>query len=216
MKIFLDSANLEEIEKALKLKIIDGITTNPTLMAKSGVNLSMKELIKKICSLAPGPVSVEGVTIKKDAIIEEGIKLAKIAKNIVYKIPISEEGLAAAYQLKKQGVKTNITLVFSLSQAILAAKVGASFVSPFIGRLEDQGEDGLKLIEEIVSVFNRYQFKTEIIAASIRNVYHVKKIAFLGCHIATIPYKVLIQMYHHHLTDKGLQVFLADWQKIKK
>jgi len=216
MKIFLDSANLEEIEKASKLKVIDGITTNPTLMAKSGANLSMTKLIKKICSLISGPISVEGAALKKDEMIEEGIKFAKIAKNIVYKIPISEDGLAAAYELEKQGVKTNITLVFSLSQALLAAKVGASFVSPFIGRLEDNGEDGLKLIEEIVSVFNHYQFKTEIIAASIRNIYHVKKVALLGCHIATIPYKVLIQMYHHHLTDKGLEVFLADWQKIKK
>jgi len=142
--------------------------------------------------------------------------MAKIAKNIVYKIPISEDGLAAAYELEKQGVKTNITLVFSLSQALLAAKVGASFVSPFIGRLEDNGEDGLNLIEEIVSVFNRYQVKSQIIAASVRNVYHVKKAALLGCHIATIPYKVLTQMYHHFLTDKGLEVFLADWQKIKK
>jgi transaldolase len=216
MKIFLDSANLEEIEKASKLKVVDGITTNPTLMAKSGANLSMAKLIKKICSLISGLVSVEGVAIKKDEIIKEGKELAKIAKNIVYKIPISEDGLAAAYELEKQGVKTNITLVFSLSQALLAAKVGASFVSPFIGRLEDNGEDGLKLIEEIVSVFNRYQFKSQIIAASVRNVYHVKKAAFLGCHIATVPYKVLTQMYRHFLTDKGLQVFLADWQKIKK
>jgi len=216
MKIFLDSANLEEIEKASKLKVIDGVTTNPTLMAKSGVSLSMKELIKKISSFISGPVSVEGAATKKEAIIEEGIKLSKIAKNIVYKIPISEDGLAASYELEKQGVKTNITLVFSLSQALLSAKVGASFVSPFIGRLEDNGEDGLKLIEDIVSVFNHYQFKSQIIAASIRNVYHVKKAALLGCHIATIPYKVLTQMYHHHLTDKGLEVFLSDWQKIKK
>jgi transaldolase len=216
MKIFLDSANLEEIEKASKLKVIDGITTNPTLMAKSGANLSITNLIKKICSLISGPVSVEGVALKKDEIIKEGREMAKIAKNIVYKIPISEDGLAAAYELEKQGVKTNITLVFSLSQALLAAKVGASFVSPFIGRLEDNGEDGLKLIEEIVSVFNRYQFKSQIIVASVRNVYHVKKAALLGCHIATVPYKVLTQMYRHFLTDKGLEVFLADWQKIKK
>jgi len=216
MKIFLDSANLEEIERASKFKVVDGITTNPTLMAKSEANLSMTKLIKKICSLISGSVSVEGVAIKKDEIIKEGKELAKIAKNIVYKIPISEDGLAAAYELEKQGVKTNITLVFSLSQALLAAKVGASFVSPFIGRLEDNGEDGLKLIEEIVSVFNRYQFKSQIIAASVRNVYHVKKAALLGCHIATVPYKVLTQMYRHFLTDKGLEVFLADWQKIKK
>jgi transaldolase len=216
MKIFLDSANLEEIEKASKLKVVDGITTNPTLMAKSGANLSMTKLIKKICSLISGPVSVEGVAIKKDEIIKEGMGLAKIAKNIVYKIPISEDGLAAVYELEKQGVKTNITLVFSFSQALLAAKVGASFVSPFIGRLEDNGEDGLNLIEEIVSVFNRYQVKSQIIAASVRNVYHVKKSALLGCHIATVPYKVLTQMYRHFLTDKGLEVFLADWQKIKK
>jgi len=216
MKIFLDSANLEEIDKASKLKVVDGVTTNPTLMAKSGVSLSMKELIKKISSLISGPVSVEGAATKKEAIIEEGIKLSKIAKNIVYKIPISEDGLAASYELEKQGVKTNITLVFSLSQALLSAKVGASFVSPFIGRLEDNGEDGLKLIEDIVSVFNHYQFKSQIIAASIRNVSHVKKAAILGCHIATIPYKVLAQMYRHHLTDKGLEVFLSDWQKIKK
>lgn len=216
MKIFLDSANLEEIEKASKLKVVDGITTNPTLVAKSGTNLSMTKLIKKICSLISGPVSVEGVALKKDEIIKEGKEMAKIAKNIVYKIPISEDGLAAAYELEKQGVKTNITLVFSLSQALLAAKVGASFVSPFIGRLEDNGEDGLNLIEEIVSVFNRYQVKSQIIAASVRNVYHVKKAALLGCHIATVPYKVLTQMYRHFLTDKGLEVFLADWQKIKK
>jgi len=216
MKIFLDSANLEEIEKASKLKVVDGITTNPSLIAKSDTNLSMISLTKKICSLISGPVSVEGAALRKEKIIEEGKKFSKIAKNIVYKIPISEDGLAAAYELEKQGIKTNITLIFSLSQALLAAKVGASFVSPFIGRLEDNGEAGLKLIEEIVHVFNHYQFKSQIIAASVRSVYHIKKAALFGCHIATIPYKVLTQMYRHYLTDKGLEVFLADWQKIKK
>lgn len=215
MKIFLDSANLEEIKKAVSWGIIDGVTTNPTLMAKAS-GQKMETIAKKICQLVDGPVSLEGGAQKYEEIVSEGKKLASIAKNVVVKIPITPEGLKAVKTLEKKGIKTNVTLVFSVHQAIFAAKAGASYVSPFLGRLDDIGQSGVELISEIMAVFNNYNFSTQVIAASIRHPDHVKQAALLGCHIATIPFKVLEQMINHPLTDKGIELFQKDWEKLKK
>lgn len=214
MKIFIDTANLEEIKTAVSWGIIDGVTTNPTLMAKEK-GQSMEKIAKNICQIVKGPVSLEGAAQTYEEIIAEGKKLASLAKNVVVKIPMTIDGLKAVQTLSKEGIKTNVTLVFSANQALLAAKVGATFVSPFLGRLDDIGQSGIKLIEEIITIYNNYKFKTEIIAASIRHPDHVKQVAMLGCHIATIPFKVLKQLYQHSLTEKGIELFLKDWQNLK-
>lgn len=215
MKIFLDSANLEEIKTAASLGLIDGVTTNPSLIAKETTK-PMKEIAKKICQIVKGPVSLEGGAQKYQQLVKEGETLAKIAKNVVVKIPMTVDGLKTVQNLKKKGIKTNVTLVFSAHQALLAAKSGATYVSPFLGRLDDVGQSGIDLISEILTIFNNYQFQTEVIAASIRHLDHVKQAAMLGCHIATIPFKVLTQMFSHPLTDKGISLFQKDWEKINK
>ncbi|MDH7476069.1 MAG: fructose-6-phosphate aldolase [Microgenomates group bacterium] len=214
MKIFIDSANLAEIKEAVSWGIIEGATTNPTLMAKEK-NQSLKKISQEICRIVPGPVSLEGNASQAEEIIKEAKILAKIANNVVVKIPMTIEGIKAVIKLNKEGIKTNVTLVFSANQALIAAKAKATYVSPFLGRLDDIGQSGLLLIEEIKKIYKNYQFNTKIIAASIRNPDHVKQVALIGCDIATIPFKVLKQLYQHSLTDKGIALFQADWNKLK-
>ncbi len=211
MKFFIDTANLDEIKTSVSWGIIDGATTNPSLMAKEK-GQDLLKLSREICALVPGPVSLEGVTMTEKEIVEEGKKLAKIAPNVVVKIAMTVEGMRAVKKLSKLGIKTNVTLIFSASQALIAAKAGASYVSPFLGRLDDIGQDSLELIHEILQIYSNYGFKTEIIAASVRHADHVKQVALAGCHIATIPFKVLKQLYSHPLTDKGIDLFVKDWK----
>lgn len=214
MKIFIDTANVEEIRKANELGIIDGVTTNPTLVAKEGRDF--KEVVKEICSIVDGPISAEAVSEDAKGMIEEGRELSKIHKNVVIKIPMTGEGLKAVKALAKEGIKTNVTLVFSANQALLAAKAGATYVSPFIGRLDDIGQDGMMLVEEILQIYSVYGFETQVIVASIRHPIHVKQAALFGAHVATIPPQVIHQMLKHSLTDTGIKRFLEDWEKVPK
>lgn len=214
MKIFIDSANFEEIKEAVSWGIIDGATTNPSLMAKEK-GQSVEKLSKQICDIVPGHVSLEGKAMTSEEFVKEGRHLSKIAKNVVFKIPMSIEGIKAVKILNKEGIKTNVTLIFSVNQALLAAKSGATYVSPFLGRLDDIGEKGIDLVKEIKTVFVNYQYKTEIIAASIRSPEHVKLSALAGSDIATIPFKVIKQLFHHTLTDKGINTFQNDWKNLK-
>lgn len=214
MKIFIDSANFDEIREAVSWGIIDGATTNPSLMAKEK-GQSVLKLSREICKIVPGPVSLEGIAETEKEIVEEAKKLASISKNVVVKIPMTVEGVKAVQKLSKLGIKTNVTLVFSVSQALIAAKSGATYISPFLGRLDDIGQIGIILIKEIKTVLDNYGFKTQIIAASIRNPGHVKESALLGCHIATVPFKIIKQLFSHALTDKGIATFKKDWQTLK-
>jgi transaldolase len=214
MKLFIDSANFEEIKEAVSWGVIDGATTNPTLMAKEK-GQSFLSLSKKICQIVPGPVSLEGIKETCDEIVKEAKELASIAKNVVVKIPMTVEGIKAVKKLGKIGIKTNVTLIFSANQALLAAKAGATYVSPFLGRLDDIGQNGMDLIREIKTIFDNYKIKTQIIAASIRHPDHVKQSALVGCHIATVPFKVLKQLFSHALTDKGIAAFKKDYQTLK-
>ena len=214
MKFFLDTANLEQIKEAISWGVIDGVTTNPTLVSKE--NMEFEDLIKKICEIVPGPVSVEVVSQNWEGMVEEAKNFAKLAENVVIKIPMTVEGLKATKQLSKENIKVNMTLVFSPSQALLAAKAGASYVSPFIGRLDDISTPGMNLVEDIVTIFNNYMFDTEIIVASIRHPLHVVEAALLGAHIATMPFPVLEKLVNHPLTKIGLERFLKDWEKVKK
>lgn len=214
MKIFMDTANVEEIAKFVDWGVVYGVTTNPSLIAKSG--RTQAEVIPEIAKLVAGPVSAEVISTECDGMVEEARKLVKIADNIVIKIPCIPEGLKAVKILSAEGIKTNVTLVFSMAQALLAARAGASYVSPFIGRLDDIGEDGVHLVENIVKAFKLYGITTEVIAASIRNLEHVEKVMLTGCQIATIPTKALEQMIIHPLTDKGLAQFMADYQNSLK
>ena len=213
MKIFIDTANVEDIRKASKLGILSGVTTNPSLIAKEGRDL--KEVIEEICSIVDGPISAEVISLESDKMIEEGRELAKLHKNIVIKIPMCEEGLKAVSVLSKEGIRTNVTLIFSPLQALLAARAGASFVSPFLGRLDDIGNPGIDVISEISELFSIHGIETEIIAASIRNPMHVLDVAMAGANIATIPYKVIIQMTKHPLTDIGIEKFVKDYENSK-
>jgi len=214
MKIFLDTANLKQIKEAASWGIVDGVTTNPTLVSKE--DMKFEDLIKKICKIVPGPVSVESVSTKAKDIIEEARGLAKLADNIAVKIPIGVEGLKATKVLSSEGIQVNTTLIFSSNQALLAAKAGTAFVSPFIGRLDDISHEGMALIDEIVAIFNNYGFETEIIVASIRHPLHVVEAALTGADIATIPFSVLDKMVKHPLTDIGIEKFLKDWSKVKR
>ena len=209
MKIFIDTANVEEIKEAAKLGVLSGVTTNPSLIAKEG--RVFEEVIKEIVEIVDGPISAEVVSPKADEMVKEALELTKIHPNIVIKIPICEEGLKATSQLKKLGIKTNLTLIFSSTQALMAARAGASFVSPFIGRLDDIADDGSGLIAEIAEIFDIHGIETEIIAASIRGPQDVTRAALAGADIATIPYKVIKQMMCHPLTEKGIEKFNADW-----
>ena len=214
MKIFMDTANVDEIKQYVDWGVVYGVTTNPSLIAKSG--RTQAEVIPEIAALVSGPVSAEVISTECAGMVEEARKLAKIADNVVIKIPCIPEGLKAVKILSAEGIKTNVTLVFSMSQALLAARAGATFVSPFIGRLDDIGKDGVQLVDNIVKAFKLYGIETEVIAASIRNIEHVEKVMLTGCQIATIPTKVLAQMINHQLTDKGLAQFMADYQNSLK
>ena len=209
MKLFIDTANVEEIKEAAKLGVLSGVTTNPSLIAKEG--RVFEEVIKEIVEIVDGPISAEVVSPCADDMVKEALELSKIHPNIVIKIPICEEGLKATSQLKKLGIKTNLTLIFSTTQALMAARAGASYVSPFIGRLDDIADDGSELIAEIAEIFDIHGIETEIIAASIRGPQDVTRAALAGADIATIPYKVIKQMMCHPLTEKGIEKFNADW-----
>lgn len=215
MKFFLDTANLKEIEEASSWGLLDGITTNPTLLSREG-KVSPEKHLKAIAGLVNGPVSMEVVSVESKGMIEEGKRYAKWAKNIVVKVPMTKEGLKAVVALKKLGIPTNVTLVFSANQALLAAKAGASYVSPFVGRLDDMGEDGMTLISEIMDIFNNYGFDAEVIVASVRHPKHVKESALLGADICTVPFTVYEKLFAHPLTDKGLETFLKDWKSTQK
>lgn len=214
MKIFMDTANVEEIKRFADWGVVYGVTTNPSLIAKSGC--TQAEVIPEIAALVEGPVSAEVISTDCAGMVAEARELVKIAANIVVKIPCIPEGLKAVKILAAEGIRTNVTLVFSMTQALMAARAGASYVSPFIGRLDDIGEDGVQLVRNIVCAFELYGIETEVIAASIRSIRHVEQVMLTGCQIATIPTKVLEQMLQHELTDKGLAAFLADYEKSRK
>ena len=212
MKIFIDTANIEEIKAANEWGIIDGVTTNPTLVAKEGKDF--KSMVNQILSIVDGPISVEVISTESEGMVKEALVMSKWSKNIVIKIPMIPEGLKAVKVLNEKGIKTNVTLVFSVNQAILAAKAGATYVSPFIGRLDDIGHDGMQIIRDLVQVYKEYGFKTEIIVASVRHPLHVVESAKIGAHVATIPYNVIEKMFKHPLTDNGLEKFLKDWKMV--
>jgi transaldolase len=215
MKFFLDTANLKDISWATQAGLIDGITTNPSLLAKVASDLDPRDVLKEICSLVEGPVSAEVVAVEADAMVTEGRELAKIADNIVVKIPMLEDGMIAVRRLTSEGIRTNVTLCFSSVQCLVAAKAGATYVSPFIGRLDDVGQEGMDVIREARVIFDNYQFATEILAASLRHPRHVAEAAMIGADVATLPTDVLKKLLHHPLTDKGLAQFLADWGTLK-
>ena len=213
MKFFIDTANIDQIKDANDMGMIDGVTTNPSLIAKE--DGEFKEIIADICKIVKGPVSAEVISLAYEGMVKEARELAKIADNIAVKIPMTVEGLKAVKTLSNEGIKTNVTLVFSALQALMAAKAGATFASPFIGRLDDLAQEGMGLIEEIVQIYANYDFDTQIIVASIRNPLHVLDSALLGADIATIPYGVLKKLASHHMTDKGIEAFMADWNNQK-
>lgn len=214
MRLFVDTANVEEIKEAEALGVICGVTTNPSLIAKEG--RGFVEVVKEITSIVDGPISAEVISLDHGKMVEEALELAKIHKNIVIKIPMCAEGLKAVKILSEKKIKTNVTLIFSAAQALLAARAGASYVSPFLGRLDDIGSEGMTLIRDIADIFAVHGIETEIIAASIRNPIHVIEAAKAGCDIATVPYKVIVQMINHPLTEKGIERFLKDWETVPK
>ncbi len=214
MKIFLDTANVDAMREAASWGILDGVTTNPSLLAKEGRKFD--DVVQEICEIVDGPINLEVTQTGAPAMIAEAKDLAKVHKNVVVKVQMTAEGLKAVHALKKEGIRTNVTLVFSANQALLAAKAGASYVSPFIGRLDDQGQVGMTIIEEIATIFDNYGYDCEIIVASVRNPLHVIDAALLGADIATVPWDVLKKMVKHPLTDIGLEKFLSDWKKVEK
>ena len=213
MKFFIDTANIEEIKDASNMGMVDGVTTNPTLIARE--DGEFKQIIADICKIVDGPVSAEVISLEYEGVVAEARDLAQIADNICVKIPMTVEGLKAVKTLTDEGIKTNVTLVFSALQALMAAKAGATYVSPFVGRLDDLAQEGMGLVEEIVQIFANYEFETQVIVASVRNPLHVLDSALLAADIATIPYGVLKKLAAHHMTDKGIDSFLADWNKKK-
>ncbi len=214
MKFFIDTANLDDIKAAMSIGMVDGVTTNPSLIAKE--KCCFEDRIREICELVPGPVSAEIISLKADDMVQEAQNLAKIASNVVIKVPMTTEGLKAVKKLTACGIKTNVTLIFSAIQALLAAKAGATFVSPFVGRLDDISHVGMELVADIMTIYNNYAIETEVIVASVRHPVHVLEAARIGADIATIPYKVIAQFAKHPLTDIGLANFLADWEKVPK
>jgi transaldolase len=213
MKIFIDTANIDEIREAKSLGIIDGVTTNPSLIAKEKMNF--KKLLEEICALIDGPISAEVISLDYDGIMKEARELVKIHRNIVIKIPFIKEGLKAVRALSGEGIKSNVTLCFSANQALLAAKAGAQYISPFIGRLDDIGQNGMDLIGQIVTIYRNYGFSTEVLVASVRHPMHVVDAAMIGADICTLPLKVIDQLFKHPLTDIGLERFLSDWKKVQ-
>ncbi|MBR9982849.1 MAG: fructose-6-phosphate aldolase [Desulfatitalea sp.] len=214
MKFFIDTANIAEIKEANAMGMVDGVTTNPSLIAKEGRDF--KEIITEICSIVDGPISAEVISLDTEGMVREARDLAKIHKNIVVKIPMTVDGLKAVRQLAAEGIKTNVTLVFSPLQALMAAKAGAAYVSPFVGRLDDLAQEGMQLIEQMVEIYSNYAFEAEIIVASVRNPIHVLQSALMGADIATIPFNVLSKLAAHPLTDKGIKAFLDDWNKANR
>jgi transaldolase len=214
MKFFIDTANIEEIREGLKLGMVDGVTTNPSLVAKE--KKGFDELIREIVALVEGPVSLEVISLETGGMLEEGRKLAKLGKQVVVKVPMTTEGLKATRIFAEEGIRVNQTLVFSPLQALMAAKAGAAYVSPFVGRLDDISHDGMEIVEQIITIFDNYDFDTEVIVASVRHPRHVLEAALMGADIATIPFKVIAQLAQHPLTDKGIEMFLADWKKVPK
>ena len=214
MKFFIDTADIQEIREGNERGWVDGVTTNPTLIARTG--RKMNDVIKDICKEVPGPISAEVISLQADKMFAEGLELAKIADNVVVKIPMCEEGLIAVRRFKAEGIKTNVTLVFSPLQALLVAKAGASMVSPFVGRLDDISNNGMELIGQIRQIFENYSFDTEILVASVRHPIHVLESAVIGADIVTCPLKVMKQLANHPLTDAGIQAFLKDWEKVPK
>jgi transaldolase len=214
MKFFIDTANLEEIREALNLGLVDGVTTNPSLVAKTGRGFD--EVVREICELVSGPVSLETVSLDAAGMVREGEELVRYGANVVVKVPLTPEGLKAVRILKEKGIKTNVTLCFSPVQALLAAKAGAAYISPFVGRLDDISQDGMCVVEQIVKIFNNYGFSTEVLVASIRHPIHVLTAALQGAHVATMPFAVIKQLTNHPLTDIGIERFLKDWEKVPK
>lgn len=211
MQFFIDTANVQEIRTAMDMGLVDGVTTNPSLMAKEASD--WKEIASEICRMVPGPVSLEVIALDAEGMVREAKDLMQFGPNVVVKVPMTAEGLKAVRILKSMEIETNVTLVFSAAQALLAAKAGASYVSPFLGRLDDAGQDGMELVQQIMTIFANYGFSTRIIAASIRHPMHVLDAALAGAHIATVPFKILKQLLGHPLTDKGIDAFLKDWEK---
>ncbi|MBN1677599.1 MAG: fructose-6-phosphate aldolase [Candidatus Thermoplasmatota archaeon] len=214
MKIFIDTANLEQIKEVNSWGVLDGVTTNPTLVAREGCDF--KKRIEDICDIVDGPISAEAVSTDAEGMVREARELSKMHKNVIVKITMTDEGLKAVKVLSKEGIRTNVTLVFSPNQALLAAKAGATYVSPFVGRLDDISHTGMDLVKDIVTIFRNYGFKTQVIAASMRHPVHVTEAALAGAHVATVPYDVLKKMLKHNLTDEGIRKFLADWEKVPK
>lgn len=215
MQFFLDTADLSEIRRAASAGMIDGITTNPSLLAKAaGADHEPRDILKEICEVVDGPISAEVVALTYDDMLREGKELAKLADNIVVKVPLTEDGLRACRSFRSEGIKVNVTLCFSPTQALVAAKAGATYISPFVGRLDDISQDGMHLIQQIVSIYENYDFETEVLVASVRHPNHIVEAALMGAHVATMPYKVLDTLIKHPLTDKGIQGFLADWEKL--
>ena len=214
MKFFIDTANIKEIKEANSMGMVDGVTTNPTLIAREGRDF--KEIITEICQIVDGPISAEVISLDEAGMVAEARDLAKIHSNIVVKIPMTIDGLKAVRTLTAEGIRTNVTLVFSPLQALMAAKAGASYVSPFVGRLDDLAQDGLVLVDQIVTIFDNYDYETEVIVASVRNPLHVLDSAMMGADIATIPFDVLAKLASHPMTDKGIKAFMADWEKSQK
>jgi len=213
VKIFLDTANIEQIREAMALGCVDGVTTNPTLISRESGKF--EDIIREICEVVQGPVSAEVVSTDAEGMVEEAKKLAAIHKCVVIKIPMIKEGVKALHQLKELGIPTNCTLIFSSNQALLAAKAGATYVSPFIGRLDDAGHVGMDLVREILAIYENYGYDTEVIVASVRSPLHVVEAAVEGAHVTTLPFGVFDKMFKHPFTDKGLAAFLADWEKVK-
>ena len=211
MKFFVDTADIKQIEDLIPTGMIDGVTTNPSLIAKQGTNI--KETIKTICSLIDGPVSAEVTATNHETMLKEGEYLASIAKNVAVKVPLTIDGLQTCKKLRQKNIMVNVTLCFSAAQALLAAKAGASFISPFVGRLDDIGEKGMQLIEDIVIIYENYGFDTEVLVASVRTTQHIIDAALIGANVATLPPKIIRELYNHQLTDKGLKAFLDDWTK---
>ena len=212
MRFFLDTANLEELKKGVNWGLVDGVTTNPTLIAKEGV--AIEEQIRKICDIVNGDISAEVVATDTDTMLTEGRKLAKIHKNVVVKVPLTRDGIRACSTLSREGIRVNVTLCFSPAQALLAAKAGAYFISPFVGRIDDSGWDGMDLVRDIATIYKNYGYPTQILAASLRHTMHVVEAAKAGAHVGTMPFKVMDGLFNHPLTDKGLAQFLADYDKV--
>jgi transaldolase len=214
MKFFLDTANIEEIRNAAEYGLIDGVTTNPSLVSKEG--RAFKDILLEIAQIVDGPISAEVVSTDASGMLREARELAKLHKNIVVKVPMIKEGMKALKQLSQDGIRTNITLIFNCNQALIAAKLGATYVSPFVGRIDDTSHVGMDLVSELVQIFSNYKFETQILVASCRNPLHIREAALMGAHVATMPYKVLEQLLKHPLTDIGLERFLKDWEKVPK